>query len=150
MTNTAEEWTGHWRWRSDTAVFTNPHHENVWREQTQEVRVEGQALFMKTRQVFMDGSVRSWTWDGAFDGQPRPIIWDDDGSTMATIAFVLVDNGLAGDVYRSADGAFTGAEYLTIEEDRVRVWGSSTSEGRQYTYFEEWERDNQATGRNRS
>lgn len=140
MSIPAEIWTGQWRWKADTAQFTNPAQKHVWKEQTQEVVVKGDKLSMKTRQVAMDGATRSWSWEGAFDGQPRPITWDQDGSTMATISFILLKDLLGGDVFQSADGAFTGSEHFVISENLLQVWGATTSDGKQYTYFEEWER----------
>jgi hypothetical protein len=135
-----ESWTGHYRWNAETAAFTHPVHNHAGEQQTQEVVVKGDRMRMRTRKVFADGSTRSWTWDGALDGKPRPISWDDDGSTMALIGFFMLTDVMGGDVFEAGNGAFRGSEYFILGKDKYQIWGSTTDNGKQYTYFEEWER----------
>lgn len=139
-TRQMEQWTGRWAWNAETAVFTDPHHANVWKSQTQDILVREGRLLIRNAQCFVDGSKRSWTLDGAFDATPRPITWDDDGSVLTMIGFFLIKPMTGADAFYTPDGSFTGSEYFGLEANKVSVRGSTTSSGKQYTYFEEWDR----------
>lgn len=133
-------WTGRWQWNAKTAVFTNPVHSHVWTSQVQDIIVEDNRMVMRNDLLFQDGSRRRWTFDGAIDGKPRAITWDDDGSTMAVIAFFQMAPLMGGDAYFTPDNSFLGSEYYILGDDNLKVWGSSTTDGKQYNYFEEWDR----------
>jgi hypothetical protein len=133
-------WTGRWRWNARTAVFANPVHSHVWESQVQDIIVEPNRFVIRNDLVFQDGSRRRWTLDSALDGLPRAITWDDDGSVMAVIGFFQLGPLMGGDAYFTPDNSFTGSEYFILGGDNLKVWGSSTTDGNQYTYFEEWDR----------
>lgn len=133
-----QDWSGHYRWCAETAAFTHPTRNHAGEQQTQEIRVDGEHMVMRTRKVSADGAVRSWTWDGLLNGQPRPIVWDDDGSVMANIAFSLLSPTMGGDVFEAGGGLFRGAEVFVRQEDRYRIWGSTADPDGHFTYFEEW------------
>ena len=135
---TANGWTGLWRWVPETAKFTNPHHSDIWEDQVQRIVCNDDHLMIQCFQLFTDGSRRSWTWDGAFDGKPRPIIWDDDGTTFVDIAFLMLTEEMGGDAYRAEGGEFRGSEHFILEPNRCAVWGASTTTGELFPYFEEW------------
>jgi hypothetical protein len=135
-----EIWTGRWRWNAETARFSNPVHSHAWKSRTHDIIVRDNHMLMLDHHVYPDGGARTWRWDGDFDGRPRPITWDDDGSVMATIAFSFLEELTGGDIFVSADGKFRGAEYFMLGQDNYKVWGSSTTDGKQYPYFEEWGR----------
>lgn len=136
----AAKWSGFWRWEHATAKFTNPHHADAWHEQYQHIRCSDGFLWMRCFQHLKDGRFRSWTYDGALDGKPRPIVWDDDGTPMATIAFLMLSDNIGGDINCTPDGRFRGAEHFLLEPDRCSVWGSGSAGGETYPYFEEWHR----------
>lgn len=140
MSEILNSWTGKWRWNADTAEFSDPHHENLWQEQTQEITVRDNTLLLRTYQVFNDGSKRSWLYDGAFDGKARPILWEDDGSVMAIINFIQVNGLMCGDAFEIPGANIRGSEYFIIGQDNVQVRGCTTANNQQYTYFEEWDR----------
>jgi hypothetical protein len=133
-------WTGSWEWNSQTAKFTDPQHENLWKSQTLHVDASRDHLRLEMAQAFLDGSERVWTLDSAFDGIARPIIWADNHTTMAMISYLRMSNEMIGDAFFTEDGAFAGSEYFTVGADNVQVWGSNTRAGEHYLYFEEWSR----------
>lgn len=135
-----ESWTGRWSWNGETAVFSDPHHANLWKSQTQDVLVRDGRLLIRNALVFADGAKRNWTFDGAFDAMPRPITWDDDGSVMSVIGFFLIKPKTGADAFYMPDGSIAGSEHFDFEGDRVSVRGTTTFGGKQYTYFEEWHR----------
>jgi hypothetical protein len=132
-------WTGRWRWNTETADF-GPSGGHDYQGQVQDVTVADGSIHMQTTQTLADGTTRTWTYDGAFDGQPRPITWDHDGSVMAVIAFVQLGDVVAGDAVLAPDGSFAGAEHVVVADDEVKVYGSLRAGGKHYTYFEEWSR----------
>jgi hypothetical protein len=134
-----EGWTGQWRWNRATAAFSDPLHQQLPREQVQEVVVRGSKLWMRNTKVAEDGSRRTWVFDGAFDGVPRPIHWED-GSVLTSIGFFLLDDCRAGDAYIAPGGAVVGSEHFLLDGDALKVWGALTFQGGHYPYFEEWER----------
>ena len=138
---TANGWTGLWRWNKETAKFSNPHHADIWDEQAHHITSENGKITFHAFQLYLDGSRRSWTWDGMLDGKPRPILWDDDGTVFTDIAFFMLTEDMGGDAYRAEGGEFRGAEHFVLKPDHVAVWGCSTTEtGEMFPYFEEWHR----------
>jgi hypothetical protein len=133
-------WNGRWKWNPATAVFDNPVHTHAWAGQVQDVTISGERLLLKVEQTFANGKVRSWTWDGAFDGIPRPMSWDDDGTPAAFIAFTLLKDDMVSDGFFGLDNLFFGSEYFVFDGDNYQVWGRSTTAGKVYDYFEEWDR----------
>ena len=133
-------WNGRWVWNAATAVFDNPVHQHAWARQVQDVTISGERLLLKVVQTFANGRQRSWTWDGAFDGIPRSMAWDDDGTPAAFIAFVLLKDNVVSDAVFGVDDLFLGSEYFVLDGDNYKVWGRSTTAGEVYDYFEEWDR----------
>src|ERR1700722_2492913 len=133
-------WNGRWEWNAATAVFDNPVHQHAWAAQVQDVTITGERLLLKTMQTFGNDKQRSWTWDGAFDGIPRPMAWDDDGSPAAFITFVLLKTNIVADAFFGIDDLFFGSEYFVLDGDNIKLWGRSTTAGKVYDYFEEWDR----------
>jgi len=139
---TLDIYTGRWKWSRDTAVYTNPNHADLWLARDQEVIVKGRNMRMTTKESYKDGSVRTWVWDGAFDGVPRLMRFQDTGETELQIAFIIIAENVGGDVYQSGPtspgGQFRGAEHFVLTRDNVKVWGSMSAQGQQASYFEEW------------
>jgi hypothetical protein len=137
-------WTGTWQYAVDTARWSLPGHDTMYRAQTMEVVAQGRdRLWIRTHQVYSDGRERSWVYDGAFDGRPYPTVWEDDGSLMTTIAFHLVTDLMGADAYEkpSPDGTpVRGAEYFMLGEHRTEAFGCLTVDNKQYPYWEEWHR----------
>ena len=132
-----DDWTGQWRWNVETAQFAHL----AWKEQLQEVEVSGDRLVIRTEQTFADDRQRRWTFDGAFDGVPRPVTWDDTGEVLVEIAFIRLDIGVGADAYRSPNGRAAGAEHFIVAENNVKVYGSANhTTGGFAAYFEEWDR----------
>lgn len=129
-------WTGTWRWVPELALYTDPARKIV--AQTAVVLAEGMNFRLNQKFELSDGTQKSWTWDGAFDGVLRPILWDHDGTPMADIAFYWLQDGLGGDTYLAPDGK-TGAEYFQLEPGRLRVSGCYTlPDLTQWPYHEVW------------
>ena len=80
-------WAGRWQWNPRTAVFTNPVHSRAWEAQIQDIEASEDRLIIRNDLTLQGGVRRRWTFDGALDGKPRSITWDDDGSVMTVIAF---------------------------------------------------------------
>lgn len=136
---TPEIWTGSWRWIEAEANFTEPGRQIV--AQTCKVRVEGLSFWINQQMTLKDGAKMSWTWDGKFDGIPRPITMDHDGGEMIPIAFYVIDENYCGDSYIARDGSKVGSEYIRFGQDRIDIWGCYTVESKtQFPYFEAWER----------
>jgi hypothetical protein len=135
-----EAWNGRWKWNPATAVFDNPVHTHAWAGQIQDVSTDGERLLVKVMQTFVNGKRRGWTWDGAFDGIPRPMSWDDNGKPAAFIAFTLLADNMVSDGFFGLDNLFFGSEYFVFGGDNYQVWGRSTTAGKVYDYFEEWDR----------
>lgn len=133
-----ERWLGRWRWNGEATNFTAGH-EPAWKEQTQTIAVGDSGLLIHNDQLFEDGSRRRWTFDGAFDGQPRTVRWED-GSEMMVINFSLLSEHRGADAYYALDGTFAGAEYFDITDETVKVYGSVNAGGAQTTYLEVWDR----------
>lgn len=102
-----DNWTGRWQWNAATAQFDNPVHRNAWAAQLKEVTADGDKLFFRISQTFGNGKKRSFTFDGAFDGKPRPMSWDDDGSPALYIAFSLLRDDLVSDAFYERTGSTT-------------------------------------------
>ncbi|MDV6264746.1 hypothetical protein [Rhodococcoides yunnanense] len=137
-------WTGTWEYALDTARWSLPGRSSFFRGQTMEVVAQGEEkLWIRNNHVYADGSKRSWVYDGAFDGKPYSVIWEDDGSLMTIIAFHMVTNVMGSDAYEkpAEDGKpVRGSEYFLLSESKVEVNGCITVGTDQYPYFEEWNR----------
>lgn len=135
-------WTGNWRWNAATARFSDPLHGTLWKAQQQEITVGADTLVIRNHLTYLDGTTRDWTFDGALDGNPYPITWDDDGSVMTVIAFHQTGPLRGGDSFFAPDESFAGSEFFILREDgdNLKVWGSMTVGNDQHTYFEEWDR----------
>lgn len=135
-----DRWTGRWQWNAATAQFDNPVHRTAWAAQVQDVTAEGDRLYFRIAQTFGNGKQRSFTFDGAFDGKPRPMIWDDDGSVALYIAFSLIRDDLVSDAFYEPNGLFHGSEHFVLSGDNMQLYGRSNTGGVLYDYFEEWDR----------
>jgi hypothetical protein len=134
-----EIWTGKWRWIAELANYTDP--ERQIKSQLADVKVVGNKFWLNQRFELKDGTKMGWTWDGAFDGKMRPILWDHDKTELIDIAFYMLKDGLGGDAYSTKDGSKVGTEYYRLEPNRLDVWGCYTvANGTQYPYKEAWER----------
>jgi hypothetical protein len=109
-----------------------------------EVVAEGEdTLRLRTHQVYSDGTERTWVFDGAFDGRPYPVTWEDDGSLMTTIAFHMVTDVMGADAYEKPPAGgqtVRGAEYFLLGQHRTEAHGCLTVGAEQYPYWEEWHR----------
>ncbi|WP_261560337.1 MULTISPECIES: hypothetical protein [Frankia] len=135
-----DAWTGRWQWNAATARFDNPVHQNAWAAQLKVVTVDGDRLNFRIAQTFGNGKKRSFTFDGAFDGRPRPMIWDDDGSPALYIAFSLLRDDLVSDAFYEPNGLYHGSEHFVLSGDNMQLYGRSNTGGIVYDYFEEWDR----------
>ena len=135
-----DQWTGRWRWNATTADFENPVHRTAWAGQEKIVTVDGDRLHFQISQTFGNGKKRSFTFDGAFDGKPRPMIWDDDGSVALYIAFSLIRDDLVADAFYEPNGLYHGSEHFILAGDNMKLYGRSNTDGVVYDYFEEWDR----------
>jgi hypothetical protein len=97
-------------------------------------------LRFRIAQTFGNGRKRSFTFDGAFDGKPRPMIWDDDGSPALYIAFSLIRDDLVSDAFYEPNGLYHGSEHFVLTGDNMQLYGRSNTGGIVYDYFEEWDR----------
>ena len=139
MTN-IDTWTGLWRWNAATARFDNPVHTTAWAAQEKRVVADGDRLRFRIAQTFGNGKQRAFTYDGAFDGKPRPMTWDDDGTTALFIAFSLLRDDLVSDAFYEPNGLYHGSEHFVLKGDNMQLHGQSETGGVVYDYFEEWDR----------
>ena len=136
---TPEIWTGTWRWIPELAVYADTSRQI--KSQMAVARATRTHFFLNQSFELFDGTKRSWTWDGVFNGPMSPVTWDHDGSAMLDLSFYFLEDGLGGDTYVARDGSKIGSEYYRITDKLVAVWGCYTlRNGEQYPYRESWER----------
>ena len=134
-----EIWTGTWHWVPELALYVDESRQI--KAQTAIVRATRTTMFLNQSFELFNGTKKSWTWDGVFNGPMSPITWDHDGSEMIDISFYFLKDGLGGDTYVARDGSKVGSEYYTLTQDLLQVWGCYTlANGVQYPYRETWER----------